>query len=232
MLTAAPETAAHPAHLERRRRAAAADDRHRLERMAQRSALRAPRRPRSTSRAILADPSAPGRDVRAARDRRDRHRVRDRALRRRRAAARRRAAHAARPSTPPTRTGPKAGSRRIADGEEARAVRLRAPTSGRLELAQQRRARARSRTRCAPSSPARLQRRAAQSRCRTRLSAAHGRGFADYFTTARNAAAGRHGETQARSERVRRQIAAETGRPAGDAPRPRGSAASRPRKRR
>ena len=92
-LTAAPETTRRPADLERRHRAAAADDRHRLERLAQRSALRPHRRPRRP-RGDPRRPQRAGASVCAARHRRDRHRVRDRVLRRQRAAARRRRAHA------------------------------------------------------------------------------------------------------------------------------------------
>ena len=111
-LTSAPRTDAHPAHLERRPRPAAADDRQRR----RRTGAATPTTPTSPAAldlaAILADPSAPGRRLRAARHRRDRDRVRRRRVRGRRAPARGRVAHARKPSTRPTRTGPKKGSRR------------------------------------------------------------------------------------------------------------------------
>ena len=50
---------AQPADLERRHRAAAADDRHRLQRLARRSALRAPRRRAPTSRRSSPTPTRP-----------------------------------------------------------------------------------------------------------------------------------------------------------------------------
>ncbi len=59
VLTREPEAAAHPADLERRRRAAVADDRQRVGRLARAGALRTPRRTRSTSRRSSPTPTRP-----------------------------------------------------------------------------------------------------------------------------------------------------------------------------
>ena len=61
LLTQRPRTPRDPADLERRPRAAAADDRERLDALAPRAALLPHRRPAPISPAILADPTAPGR---------------------------------------------------------------------------------------------------------------------------------------------------------------------------
>ncbi len=84
-LTQASEAPRTQLDLERRHRPAAADDRHRLGRLARRIPLRPPRR----TRRPRGDPRRPGRSgapVRRAHDRRDGDRVRDRTVRRRRAA--------------------------------------------------------------------------------------------------------------------------------------------------
>ncbi len=121
------------------------------------------------------DPRGPrraGAPVRAARDRRDRHRVRDRTLRRERAAARGGAAHGERRSTPRTPTGARAGSRRSAGGAGSASSTTTAPARAAWScttaqatapggIAAQRR--------CERA----LQLRAARLRCPRRLRAAH-----------------------------------------------------------
>ena len=82
--------------------------------------------------AMLADPNAPGAPVRAARHRRDRHRVRDRVLRGRRAAARRRGAHAGSQVRDLLQLA--AGRHRTADRLQERELYDYGTDSGRLEL--------------------------------------------------------------------------------------------------
>ncbi len=79
-LNAAPSIERTGLDLERRRRAAAADDRDRLERLAARLPLRSHRRPARHRADALRSRGTGSRDG-AARHRRDRERVRDRALR-------------------------------------------------------------------------------------------------------------------------------------------------------
>ena len=124
---------AHAADLERRRRAAAADDRHRLRTTGAgtRATRRSPAAP--TCRASSRNPDAPGRAVRAARDRRGRHRVRAAALRRRRAAAHRRAAHAAGQVRDLHELALRQGSRRSRKGRRSSSTTTRTQ-GGRLEI--------------------------------------------------------------------------------------------------
>ena len=135
--------------------------------------------------AILADPQAPGRAVRAARHRRDRDRVRDRALRGRRAAARRRAAHA-RGQVRDLLQLAGARHRPAVTGSRNASSTTTARTAGRLELHNS-----------AGHSPLEQSLRASLERAfhdelRGPLphacGAAHARGFADYFSTATRAA--------------------------------------------
>ena len=172
---------AHAAHLERRRRAAAADDRHRLGRLAPRAAATRTSPTALDLAEILADPRRAGPPVRAARDRRDRDRVRDRALRRRRAAARRRDAHAEREVRDLLQLARRRRSTPLSAGQEARALRL-PHARGRLELdnsAGAQPAGGDAAARCCRGAYAT----SCARRCRAPASRAHARGFADYFTT-------------------------------------------------
>ena len=186
VLTSAPERRAQPAQLERRRRAAAADDRQRLERMAARAALRPHRRPARPR----ADPRRPGgagrRYVLHATD----ETVTEFAIEPYAAdapAARGRAAHGRRPSTRPTRTGPTKASCRSPEARKRELYDYR--TARRAPgAAQQRRTAALWKDRCARELRARLRAKSCGAPLPGRLRAAHARGFADYFSTAKNAA--------------------------------------------
>ncbi len=107
-------------------------DRQRLERVAAGATLRAPRRP-GGPRGDPRQPARAGAPVRAARDRRDRHGVRDRTVRGRRAAARGGAAHGHREVRDVLQLGPKPGSSPEQEGQERELYDYRTRT-GRMEL--------------------------------------------------------------------------------------------------
>ena len=147
--------------------------------------------------AILADPNAPGPPVRAARHRRDRHRVRGRVLRRRRAAARRRAAHAGGEVRDLLELA--AGRDRTAGGGDERELYDYATDSGRLELHN-----GAGESKLEDGLHATLAQ-AFQQELRAplpgRLNAAHARGFADYFGVAKNASNNAAAARERRAER-------------------------------
>ncbi len=148
--------------------------------------------------AILADPDRSRTRIRAARHRRDRHRVRGRALRGGRAAAHRRDAHRRRLSSPPTPTGRMKGSTPKSAGQETELYDY-STRNGRLELHN-------SAGESALEEGLRAEyERAFVEELRQplppRLVAAHARGFADYFSTARQASVKAAARRKRRDER-------------------------------
>ncbi len=158
------------------------------------SHLAAPSRPRAHPRR----PQRARAPVRAARDRRDRDRVRDRALRRRRPAARGRAAHAVGEVRHVHALGRRHASHRSRTPRKRSCTTTRTH-SGRLELHNDA-----GQSSLEEALRAEYQRAFVEELRRPlphRLSAAHDRGFADYFSTARRASTAATARRKLRSER-------------------------------
>ena len=166
--------------------------------LAQRPALLAHRRARSTSRAILADPQRARRDpscctppTRPSPSSRSSPTPPTRRCTSSRCARRR-------PSSRPTPTGPTKGSSRRPQGEEAELYDY-GTQGGRLELHNSA-GRSPLEEGAARGIRARVQRGAARAAAAAAV-AAHARGFADYFSTARHASVNAAARRRHRSER-------------------------------